>query len=212
MAQSKANEREDPRVVRTRQLLLKAFYELFLEKGFQAMMVQDIAERAGVNRSTFYTHFEDKFAILESWLREQFQQRVAARVLTGDAWSLNTFRLLIQYVVEWFAEFHQLAGSTDRSLIPLVVTTLQEALFELLLQGFKSVAGPRWDQLADLETVAMVTSWAIFGSGFQCFNQWGEPTETLPSEELADQVTHVLMRGLAQVLPVPSIRAENIQL
>lgn len=206
MVQSKMNGREDPRVLRTRQLLLQAFYDLFLEKGFQAMTVQDITERAGVNRSTFYTHFEDKFAILESWLREQFQQRVASRVLTGDAWSLNTFRLLILHVVEWFAEFHQLARSTDRSLIPLVVTTLQEALFELLLQGFKSVAGSRWDQLADLETVAMVTSWAIFGSGFQCFNQWDEPTETLPAEELVDQVTNVLMRGLAQAVPAFSLR------
>jgi AcrR family transcriptional regulator len=205
MAQSKMNGREDPRVLRTRQLLLQAFYDLFLEKGFQAMTVQDITERAKVNRSTFYTHFEDKFAILESWLREQFQQRVASRVLSEDAWSLNTFRLLILHVVEWFVEFHQLARSADRSLIPLVVTTLQEALFELLLQGFKSVAGSRWDQLADLETVAMVTSWAIFGSGFQCFNQWDEPTETLPAEELVDQVTNVLMRGLAQALPAFSL-------
>jgi AcrR family transcriptional regulator len=205
MEQSKMSGREDPRVLRTRQLLLQAFYDLFLEKGFQAMTVQDITERARINRSTFYTHFEDKFAILESWLREQFQQRVASRVLTGDAWSLNTFRLLILHVVEWFAEFHRLARSTDRSLIPLVVTTLQEALFDLLLQGFKSMAGSRWDQLADLETVAMVTSWAIFGSGFQCFNQWDEPMETLPTEELVDQVTNVLMRGLAQAVPAFSL-------
>ncbi|GHP01103.1 hypothetical protein KSF_111500 [Reticulibacter mediterranei] len=212
MTQSKINEREDPRVLRTRQLLLQAFSELFLEKGFQTMTVQDIAERAKINRSTFYTHFEDKFAILESWVREQFQLRVASRVLTGDSWSLNTFRLLILHVVEWFAEFHQLTSSADRSLIPLMVTTLQEALFELLLQGFKSVAGSRWDQLADLETVAMVTSWAIFGSGFQCFNQWDEQTETLPPEELADQVTNVLMRGLAQALPTLSVRAVNPQL
>lgn len=205
MEQSKMNGREDPRVLRTRQLLLQAFYDLFLEKGFQAMTVQDITERARVNRSTFYTHFADKFAILESCLREQFQQRVASRVLTGDAWSLNTFRSLILHVVEWFAEFHQLGRSADRSLIPLMVTTLQEALFELLLQGFKSVAGSRWEQLADLETVAMVTSWAIFGSGFQCFNQWDEPTETLPAEELVDQVTNVLMRGLAQAAPALSL-------
>ena len=40
--------------------------------------------------------------------------------------------------------------SSDRSLIPLVVTTLQEALFELLLQGLSSVADSGLDQQVDL--------------------------------------------------------------
>ena len=95
---------------------------------------------------------------------------------------------------------------TSRQIIragasPLVVTTLQEALFELLWQGFKSVAGSGLDRQVDLETVAMITSWAIFGTGFQCFHQWDEQTVVLSPEELASQVTSVLMRGLAQTLP-----------
>ena len=199
MEQRKTNEREDPRVLRTRQFLLQAFSDLFSEKGFHAMTVQDITERARVNRGTFYTHFEDKSAILECWLREQFQQRVASTVPMGAPWSLSTFRLLIQNVAEWFTQLHQLIRSSDRSLIPQVVITLQEALFELLLQGFKPATGSRLDQQVNLETIAMVTSWAIFGTGFQCFNQWDEPT--VPPEELANQVTSVLMNGLAQALP-----------
>ncbi len=47
----------------------------------------------------------------------------------------------------------------------------------------------------------MVTIWAIFGTGFQCFHQWDEPTAALPPEELASQVTRLLMSGLAQALP-----------
>lgn len=201
MEQRKINEREDPRVLRTRQLLLQAFSDLYAEKGFHAITVQDITERARVNRGTFYSHFEDKSAILEGWLREQFQQCVVGPVLSTSPWSLTTFRLLIQRVVEWFTLLHQLTRSSDRSLIPLVVTTLQEALFELLWQGFKSVAGSGADQQIDLETVAMVTSWAIFGAGFQCFHQWDEQTVVLSPEELASQVTRVLMSGLARALP-----------
>jgi hypothetical protein len=82
-----------------------------------------------------------------------------------------------------------------------VVTTLQEALFELLLQGFKTVVSAEQDQQVDLETIALVTSWAIFGTGFQCFHQWDEQMMDLPPEELASQVTRVLMSGLAQALP-----------
>ena len=205
MEQRKINEIEDPRVLRTRQLLLRAFSDLFSEKGFHAMTVQDITERARVNRSTFYSHFEDKYAILEYWLREQFQQRVGSTALISDPWNLSTFRMLIQRVVEWFTQLHPLTRSTDRSLIPLVVTTLQEALFELLLQGFKTVVSSGQDQSVDLETVALVTSWAIFGTGFQCFHQWNGQMMDLPSEELASQATRVLMRGLAQALPAFSL-------
>ncbi len=205
MEQRKINEREDPRVLRTRQLLLQAFSDLFSEKGFHALTVQDITERARVNRGTFYSHFEDKYAILECWLREQFQQRVASTVLISDPWNLDTFRVLIQSVVQWFTQLHPLTRSADRSLIPLVVTTLQEALFELLLQGFRTVISSGQDQQVDLETVALVTSWAIFGTGFQCFRQWDEQIMDLPAEELASQATRVLMNGLAQALPAFSL-------
>ncbi|MBA2396927.1 MAG: TetR/AcrR family transcriptional regulator [Ktedonobacteraceae bacterium] len=118
----KMNEREDPRVLRTRQLLLQAFSDLYSEKGFHAMTVQDITKRARVNRGTFYTHFEDKYAILECWLHEQFQQHIASTVLISDPWNLGTFRVLIQSVVQWFTQLHPLTRSADRSLIPLVVT------------------------------------------------------------------------------------------
>jgi AcrR family transcriptional regulator len=201
MEQRKSNEREDPRVLRTRHLLLQAFSDLYSEKGFHAMTVQDLTSRARVNRGTFYSHFEDKSAILEGWLREQFQQHVASPVLSSGPWSLSTFRLLIKLVVEWFTQVHQSTRSAERELLPLVVTTLQEALFELLWQGFKSVAGSGLDQQSDLETVAMVTSWAIFGTGFQCFHQWDEQQVVSPPEELASQVTRVLMSGVAQALP-----------
>lgn len=206
MVLRKSSEREDPRVLRTRQLLLQAFSDLFAERDFYAITVQDITDRACVNRGTFYTHFEDKPALLEYWLREQLQQRTAAIIASSDLWNLSTFRLFILKVVEWFTQLHKLTRSADRSLIPLVVTTLQEALFELLLQGFKPFADAGKDQQVALETVALVTSWAIFGAGFLCFHQWDERTEPLSSEELVKQVTSILVGGLAQALPLFPLR------
>ena len=66
----------DPRVKRTRQLLQQAFWELMHEKGFSAISIQDVAERATVNRATFYAHFDDKYQLLDSIVQEQFHQRV----------------------------------------------------------------------------------------------------------------------------------------
>jgi AcrR family transcriptional regulator len=201
MEQRKSDEREDPRVLRTRQMLLQAFADLFSEKGLHAMTVQDITELAGVHRGTFYAHFEDKYAILQYWLREQFRQRIAGPVLSAGPWKRSTLHLLILRIIEWFTQLHDLTRSEDRALIPLVGTTLQEALFELLVQEFRPVASSGMDQQVALETVAMVTSWAIFGSGFQCFHQWDEQQVVVPPEVVANQVTDVLIGGLAQALP-----------
>ena len=60
---------EDRRIQRTRQLLQQASIEVMQEKGFKATSVQEIAERANVSRGTFYAHFVDKYALVESLLR-----------------------------------------------------------------------------------------------------------------------------------------------
>jgi AcrR family transcriptional regulator len=61
---------EDLRVRRTRKLLQKALLEAASEKGFAHVTVGDIAERAMVNRATFYRHYEDKYALLRQYMEE----------------------------------------------------------------------------------------------------------------------------------------------
>jgi AcrR family transcriptional regulator len=60
----------DPRAKRTHQLLQQALLDLLQEKRFASVTVQEIAERARVNRTTLYVHFEDKYHLLDSLLRK----------------------------------------------------------------------------------------------------------------------------------------------
>jgi AcrR family transcriptional regulator len=62
----------DRRAQRTRALLVGAFNELILERGYDALTVRDIIEHANVGRSTFYEHFENKDDILRRSLRPVF--------------------------------------------------------------------------------------------------------------------------------------------
>ncbi|HEU0296092.1 MAG TPA: TetR/AcrR family transcriptional regulator [Anaerolineales bacterium] len=61
---------EDLRVRRTRKLLQQALLEAASEKGFAHITVRDIAERAMVNRATFYRHYEDKYDLLAHYIEE----------------------------------------------------------------------------------------------------------------------------------------------
>ena len=68
----KTNISEDLRIQRTRKLLQEAFIALTVEKGFAAITVRDITQRARVNRSTFYRHYLDKYDLLEQYMNELY--------------------------------------------------------------------------------------------------------------------------------------------
>ena len=54
----------DRRSARTRALLLEAVPGLMAERGFERLTIQNIIDRAGVGRATFYAHFENKEELL----------------------------------------------------------------------------------------------------------------------------------------------------
>lgn len=62
---------------RTRYLLMQAAAELVLEKGYDAVSIQDITDRADMGRGTFYIHFADKEALFTEILREHAEATVA---------------------------------------------------------------------------------------------------------------------------------------
>jgi AcrR family transcriptional regulator len=61
----KVGKKPDRRVARTQSLVLGAFYELILKRGYDGFAVGDLIDRAGVGRSTFYEHFENKDDVFE---------------------------------------------------------------------------------------------------------------------------------------------------
>jgi AcrR family transcriptional regulator len=54
----------DRRVQRTRELLQQALIALIRERGYDALTIQDIADRANVGRTTFYLHYAGKEELL----------------------------------------------------------------------------------------------------------------------------------------------------
>jgi AcrR family transcriptional regulator len=60
----------DRRIVRTQGAIKKAFLELMSEKNFDSITIQDIADRANVNRATVYLHYLDKFDLLDKIMEE----------------------------------------------------------------------------------------------------------------------------------------------
>lgn len=60
----------DRRIQKTRETIKNAFIELLNEKGFWNISVNEVAERADINRGTFYLHYQDKFDLFEKYVDE----------------------------------------------------------------------------------------------------------------------------------------------
>jgi AcrR family transcriptional regulator len=172
-------EKLDPRVIRTRQMLDQAFLELLAEKGFDAISVQDVTARAGVNRATFYAHFQDKFALLDYSIRESFREEIKTRLLESCHFSMDNLRHLIVAVCEFTRNLSSHCAPAQRQFEPLVESQIKGQLYELILMWLKQT-----EQVNSPETSATAASWAIYGLAMQ----WNREKKNQSAESFADEV------------------------
>jgi AcrR family transcriptional regulator len=78
-----AGSKMDRRILRTRDTLGDALVELIREKPFEEITVQEILDRAGVGRSTFYTHYRDKDDLFLSDVEDFFEMASTALTRKG---------------------------------------------------------------------------------------------------------------------------------
>src|ERR671916_367954 len=74
----------DRRVLRSRDRLGDAMIELIQEKPFDEITVQEVLDRAGVGRTTFYAHYRDKDDLFMSDVDEFLEGAAAMLTRGGD--------------------------------------------------------------------------------------------------------------------------------
>ncbi|MGF7032241.1 AcrR family transcriptional regulator [Paenibacillus mucilaginosus] len=178
----------DPRVKRTRQLFIQAFNDLLDEKrNLYSISVYDIAARASVNRTTFYAHFEDKFAFLEYWMTEKFKIIIRKKLPDDSPFSQGSLRILVQTIFQFQVRFRQYITPGDRQFEPLLEKAMQKELYRLLLQWLNSKPNQCLPQ-EKLEALALVVSWGVFGSALQ----WSRDTKVRSLESIVEDVMEVV--------------------
>lgn len=177
-------EKLDPRVQRTRAMLSQAFSDVLQEKGFQSASIQDITERAGVNRSTFYLHFADKYALLEYNISEMFLETLEKRSLSMCHFSPQNLHALIVTV----ADFIEFSSSH---------CTHVESQFEALVQHqvLRQIAGllNAWGEQqpfgAESAMVSTAASWAIYGLA----QEWSKEKQHPPADDFARKISPLIL-------------------
>jgi len=150
------DEKLDPRVKRTRGLILRSFENLLAEKHFESISVQDLTKKAQINRATFYAHFQDKYALLDYSINQMFKQEIEKRTLNVCTYSSDNLRSLILAVCEFLARLHSECAQPHDQFESLVETTIKKQVYDLLSYWLRN-------SKLSTEIPATVATWAIYG-------------------------------------------------
>ena len=167
----------DPRVLRSRQMLMEALLRLLNRKEFDDISIQEIADEATLNRATFYLHYPDKNALLQAMTATRFRDLIARRGLsfTDCDGALRAIALgVCDYLAETTGCPSQLVKMPlEGSIIPVVEDMFQEgAEHHAMAPG------------ADLKLLATTAAWAIFGAA----RRWHQTPDRIPAEEMAAKI------------------------
>ena len=158
LSNPKAEEKLDPRVKRTRKLILQAFGSLLAEKGFETISVQDVTDKAQINRATFYAHFPDKYALLDYSISQMFKQEIEKRTLNACHYTPDNLRNLILAVCDFLSNIHSGCAQPHQQFESLVEGTIKTHIFELL-SYWLTQTNPKISS----DIPATVATWAIYG-------------------------------------------------
>ncbi|MGG1553738.1 TetR/AcrR family transcriptional regulator C-terminal domain-containing protein [Paenibacillus ferrarius] len=134
--------RVDPRVLRTRQLLKDAFIELLQEMDVEKISVNRIAERATINRVTFYLHYKDIPDMLDKLADDmvaEIKQIINAptgKLQEGETENWRTLVSLLQHIAD-HAKFYKVILASKGT--PIFKERLLKMLTELISERIDQV-------------------------------------------------------------------------
>ena len=95
--------KNDLRVIKTKNLLYSTLLDLLKDNSFEMIKVSDICNKAMINRSTFYAHYNDKYELLVDLINMIKEKLInALSVNEKDILSKEYFKELIKILLLHF--------------------------------------------------------------------------------------------------------------
>ena len=129
-------EKIDLRIIKTKKSIYDAFISLMSEKTFEEIKVSEICERALINRSTFYSHFDDKFTLFDSLISDMKNSLLGElnkKKITNDTkeYYMDLIRILLDEIDKNKDVYvASLINNRNSIAMDMIYTTLKEDLKE----------------------------------------------------------------------------------
>jgi AcrR family transcriptional regulator len=167
----------DPRILRSRRMLMEALVRLLKKKEFEDVSVQEIADEATLNRATFYLHYPDKNALLQAMTETRFRDLLARRNITFTGCQ-GALRAIALGVCDYFAESTSCPTQLARMPLEGSIIPVVESMFREGLALHEPAPG------VDAELLATTAAWAVFGAA----RRWFQTPNRIAAEEMAARI------------------------
>lgn len=177
----------DPRILRTRKLIMDSFMELSGKKEFKDITVKDITTEAMINRATFYYHFEDIYDLLEKVLKEVLVINLEGKVYENSELNEETIIRLFEAITNFQ---DSLSNRCHRGYEDTIARIIREQLeyicFKMLLKQHPT------GQEQGLKVTAVMLSWGIYGASVE----WRRSSATTSPEEFIKKAIPYIENGI----------------
>lgn len=177
--------------VRSREKIRQAYVELIHEKGTVDITVKELVERADLNRSTFYAHYQDIYAVIEEIEDEIVQKMFTfldASEHTDLLYNPLPFMLRVGIELEQNREFYRLLVGTRGS--DAFTRKLKAVFLDRLLTDKKAFGQIR------RQREFLVCMNLLAGGSIDVVSDWITGKINMPMQELAHILNDIAMDAM----------------
>ncbi|CCK75243.1 MAG: TetR/AcrR family transcriptional regulator [Oleispira antarctica] len=190
----------DPRIIRTKALIIKSLVKLTEATPYKKIKIQDITQNAGLARQTFYLHYKSKDAVLIDYIDsvfDNFYQEIEVHIIASpDPGEIIAWNLFNQW--QQHAEFAKLIIAAD--VENLVIKSFRNYITRVMGLYIRnhSIA------LNDPEALGFIVDY-LAGASWMILQRWVTSDFNYPLEKLAKLYSELSRPGLLSVINSESI-------
>lgn len=177
----------DPRVLRTRKLIMDSFMELSSKKEFKDITVKDITTEAMINRATFYYHFEDIYDLLEKVLAEVLSINLDCEYYQNTKLNEETLVSIFIAITNFQRSLSNRCHRGYEDTIARIIREQLEFIFYKML-----VAQNKVNEDESLKIAAVMLSWGIYGASVE----WRRSSQEIAPEQYMKRVIPYILSGI----------------
>lgn len=176
----------DRRVRKNQTAIMKAFMHLIEDKEFDKITMNDIAAQADVNRGTIYSHYADKYELLDQCIEMQMAQLIEScyAVEENDTFPSRASLLRTLELIENNTFFHKLY--LDNKGVPSFKNHLRSMMSQRMLEHINETH-------VNLDKLSQVISAQFLSSAVAGVIEWWltDPT-ACSAEEITERLGSLL--------------------
>ena len=190
-----SNKDDDPRVVRTKTLIVESLVELMKDSPYKKVKIQDITANAQLARQTFYLHYRSKDDVLLDYINavfENFYKEIEQHIVASpEPNPIVSWHLFKQW--ENHAPFAKLIIEAD--IEHLVIKSFKNYITRVMGLYIRNHSV----QMKDPEALGYIVDY-LAGASWMMLNRWIQNDFKFALEKIASLYSEITQPGILKVL------------